>query len=168
MYANRKCLRKQRSNCLKTYIKNSQKAHHLNLPALRQLTAELAGALEAADPDTVWREVTLLLTDDAGITQTNREFFGKDRPTDVISFRYEPVPGEAGATGDLVVNVECAVREGPHHDGPDKELALYIAHGFNHLSGAGDDTPQSRAAMRRTEMRRLAELQPQIRNLILG
>lgn len=132
------------------------------------MTAKLADALEAAGPDTVWHEVTLLLTDNEGITQYNREFFGKDRPTDVISFRSEPVPGETGATGDLIVNVERAVQEGPNHDGIHAELALYIAHGFNHLSGADDNTPAKRTAMRRTEMRRLAELQPEIRNLILG
>ena len=109
-----------------------------------------------------------MLTDDAGITQYNREFFGKDRATDVISFRSEPVPGEEGASSDLIVNVERAIQEGPNHDGVDAELALYIAHGFNHLSGADDNTPAKRAAMRRTEMRRLAELQPEIKNLIVG
>jgi probable rRNA maturation factor len=152
---------------MKTALINRQK-RRINLPAIRRLTAELAVALEAADPETVWREVTLLLTDDAGITQYNREFFGKDRPTDVISFRGDSIPGEDGATGDLIVNVECAVREGPQHGGMNEELALYIAHGFNHLSGADDNTPRKRAAMRRTEMRRLAELQPEIRSLILS
>jgi probable rRNA maturation factor len=152
---------------MKTVIQNKQTTHRINLPALRRLTADLARRLETADPDTVWDEVTLLLTDDAGITQTNREFFGKDRPTDVISFRCEPVPGEDGATGDLVVNVERAVQEGPKHDGIHAELALYIAHGFDHLSGAEDDTPARRAAMRRTEIGWLADLQPQLNPLIL-
>lgn len=138
------------------------------MPAIRRLTDKLAALLEAADADTAWQEVTLLLTDDAGITQYNREFFGKDHPTDVISFRGEPVPGEDGTTGDLIVNVECAVREGPQHDGINSEMALYIAHGFDHLSGANDDTPARRAAMRRTEMRWLAELQTEIKNLILS
>jgi probable rRNA maturation factor len=152
---------------LKTCVKNIQKKQTVNLPAIRKLTAELARQLEAADSDTVWQEVTLVLTDDAGITDYNRRFFGKDRPTDVISFRSEPVPGEEGAAGDLIVNAECAVREGPHHDGIDAELALYIAHGFDHLSGADDNTPARRAAMRRTEMGWLAVLHPQIKNLIL-
>jgi probable rRNA maturation factor len=152
---------------MKTVLINRQK-RRLSLPAIRRLTAKLAAALAAADPDTVWQEVTLLLTDDSGITQYNREFFGKDRATDVISFRSEPVPGEDGVTGDLIVNVERAVQEGPNHDGISAELALYIAHGFNHLSGADDNTPAKRAAMRRTEMRRLAELQPEIKNLIVG
>lgn len=109
-----------------------------------------------------------MLTDDEGITRSNREFFGKDRPTDVISFRYDPIPGEEpAATGDLLVNVECAVREGAVRDGAAAELALYIAHGFDHLSGADDDTPARRAAMRRTEKRWLAALQSEIKNLIL-
>ena len=152
---------------MKTALINRQK-RRINLPAIRRLTAELAAILESADPDTVWQEVTLLLTADAGITQYNREFFGKDRPTDVISFRCEPVPGEQGATGDLIVNVQRAVQEGPEHGGADAELALYIAHGFNHLSGADDNTPRKRAAMRRTELRRLAGLKTETAKLILS
>ncbi len=150
---------------MKTALINRQK-RRINLPAIRRLTAKLAAALEAVGPEIVWQEVALLLTDDVGITQYNREFFGKDSPTDVISFRGDPIPGEEGDTGDLIVNVECAVREGLQHDGINAELALYIAHGFNHLSGADDDTPARRAAMRRTELHWLAELQPEIKNLI--
>ncbi len=152
---------------MKTFIRNNQKKVHTNHPAIRQLAAELAKKLEAADSGTVWQEVTLLLTDDDGITQPNREFFGKNRPTDVISFRYEPVPGEEeGATGDLIINVECAVREGSGREGADAELALYIAHGFDHLSGAEDNTPQKQAAMRRTETRWLKSLETETQPLI--
>jgi probable rRNA maturation factor len=151
---------------MKTVLINRQK-YRINLPAIRRLAAKLAAALESTDPETVWQEVTLLLTDDAGITQYNREFFGKDRMTDVISFRGEPIPGEEGTSGDLIVNVECAVREGSQHDGIDAELALYIAHGFNHLSGADDNTPAKRAAMRRTELQRLKELKSEITCLIV-
>jgi rRNA maturation RNase YbeY len=152
---------------MKTALINRQK-RRINLLAIRQLTAKLARLLEDADPNTVWEEVSLLLTDDEGITQHNREFFGKDRPTDVISFRCEAIPGEDGATGDLIVNVERAVQEGPNHGGINAELALYIAHGFDHLSGAEDDTPANRAAMRRTEMRGLTKLQSEIQQLKLG
>ena len=153
---------------LKAFIQNNQSTIQLNLPAIETLADKLLACLVAADSETAWGEVSVVLTDDEVITQTNREFLGKDRPTDVISFRYDPVPGEDNkATGDLIVNVECALREGPAHDGPDAELALYIAHGFDHLSGADDDTPQKRAAMRRTEKRWLAELKSEIKNLIV-
>ncbi|HKL22039.1 MAG TPA: rRNA maturation RNase YbeY [Tichowtungia sp.] len=153
---------------MKTTVVNHQTRVRINMPAVKALTAELSHRLVAADRATVWGDLSVVLTDDGGITQPNREFFGKNRPTDVISFRYDPVPGEAEqAAGDLIVNAECALREGPAHDGPDAELALYIAHGLNHLSGADDDTPQKRAAMRRTETRWLAELQTGIKNLII-
>jgi probable rRNA maturation factor len=153
---------------MNTCVLNHQNTVKLNLSALETLAEKLAERLAQADPGTDWGEISVVLTDDEGITGPNREFFGKNRPTDVISFRYDQVPGEAaGATGDLIVNVECALREGPSHDGPGAELALYIAHGFDHLSGADDDTPQKRAAMRRTETRWLAALQSEIKNLIL-
>ena len=101
----------------------------------------------------------MVLTDDEGITQPNRDYFGKDRPTDVISFRYDPVPGEtAGFSGDLIINVDRAVQIGPEQNGADYELALYIAHGFDHLSGAEDDTPAKKKAMLATETAWLEEI----------
>lgn len=139
---------------MKTHLNNLQTQARLNLPMLQRLSNTLADCLAAADPDTVWGDITVSLTDDAGILPTNREFFGKDRPTDVITFRYDPIPGEEPAvSGDLIVNVECALREGRSREGINFELALYIAHGFDHLSGADDNTPARRAAMRRTEMK---------------
>ena len=99
-----------------------------------------------------------MLTDDAGIIPANTEYFGKERPTDVISFRYDPIPGENEAfSGDLIINVDRAVEVGPGHHGADYELALYLAHGFDHLSGAEDDTPEKKAAMLATETAWLAE-----------
>lgn len=100
----------------------------------------------------MWGEVSVVLVDDDDITQTNREYFAKDRPTDVISFRYDPIPGEDDEwTGDLVVNVDRAMQEGTARGDADYELALYIAHGFDHLAGAEDDTPEKRKKMRVTE-----------------
>ena len=119
---------------------------------LQRLTDWLGNRLETNTAPEPWAEVSVVLVDDPGITQTNREYFGKDRPTDVISFRYDPVPGEDPAfSGDLLVNVDRAVLVGPQQNGIDFELALYIAHGFNHLSGADDDTPEKRKKMRSVE-----------------
>jgi probable rRNA maturation factor len=121
------------------------------------LTDWLGTRLEAMTAPDEWDEVSVVLTDDDGITQTNREYFNKNRPTDVISFRYDPIPGEEGFGGDLLINVDRAIQEGPHHEGIDYELALYIAHGFDHLSGAEDDTDEKRTAMRTTETTWLQE-----------
>ena len=136
----------------------NQQPHPLQLDKIQTLTDWLALKLEAETAPAAWNEVCLVLVDDDGITQTNREYFDKDRPTDVISFRYDPIPGEEdGLTGDLIVNVDRAIQVGPEHEGTNYELALYIAHGFDHLTGAEDDTPEKKAAMLKTETTWLEE-----------
>ena len=109
-------------------------------------------------PERAIDELSLVLTDDAGISQINRQYLGRQEPTDVISFRYSSLPGEDGATAEIFVNVERAVLVAPRHGGnPDRELALYIAHGCDHLTGEDDDTPAKRLRMRRRELRWLRE-----------
>ena len=137
---------------MKTTVVNRQKNHPIRPQELQRLTDWLGGKLAARTAPAHWGEISIMLVDDEGITQTNREYFGKNRPTDVISFRYEPVPGEASEfSGDLLVNVDRAMSEGTARGNIDRELALYIAHGFDHLSGAEDDTPEKRKKMRATE-----------------
>ena len=143
---------------MKTSILNQQKNHPIQMQQLKRLTDWLGRKLESATAPDRWSEVCIVLVDNEGITQTNREYFGKNRPTDVISFRYDPVPGENTAwSGDLIVNVDRAMQVGPEHKGIDYELALYVAHGFDHLTGAEDDTDAKRKKMRSTETAWLCE-----------
>jgi rRNA maturation RNase YbeY len=137
---------------MKTTLLNHQTNHLIHQQHLQKLTDFLGGKLKAKTAPGSWGEVSVVLVDDEGITQTNREYFGKNRPTDVISFRYDPIPGEDDEwSGDLIVNVDRAVLEGTARGKLDYELALYIAHGFDHLSGAEDDTPEKQKKMRATE-----------------
>lgn len=98
-----------------------------------------------------WEEITLMFLDDSAMIHANQTAFGRDYATDVISYRYDPIPGElqAPAGGDVLVNVQRALERRPAD--PDRELALYIAHGLHHLTGARDDTPERRRAMRARE-----------------
>ena len=137
---------------MKTNVINQQKNHPIQIQKLYRLTDWLGEKLAKKTAPAVWSEVSVILIDDDGITQTNHEYFGKNRPTDVISFRYDPIPGEANAlTGDLIINVDRAVQEGGRRGEIHYELALYIAHGFDHLSGAEDNTPEKHKKMRATE-----------------
>jgi probable rRNA maturation factor len=112
----------------------------------------LAARLEERTPGVSWRRLSLVLTGDEEIRALNHRWFGKDRVTDVISFRHPAFPGEeTGDEGELVVNLEQALHEGNLRDGPDRELALYLAHGCDHLSGAEDNTPARKRAMLRRE-----------------
>lgn len=109
-------------------------------------------------------ELTLVLTDDAGICDVHDRCFGDNTTTDVISLNYEAIPGDAGgASGEIFVNTECAARNARHADTDaeksrgrwtaSRELALYVAHGCDHLGGGTDETDITRARMRQRELR---------------
>ena len=143
-------------------IHNAQRRAKLDLAALkrlaRALSAQARARLAGAPP---WQEVTIHLLDDAGIAPVNAAIMAHGGATDVITQRYEPVPGEPdGLIGELFLNVERAARVAPRRAGwcADRELALYLAHGFDHLTGADDHTPAERTRMRRREMAWLKRL----------
>ncbi len=114
--------------------------------------------VNALDPDTPWGHLSLIITDHAGMTKIHKASFGSAQTTDVISFAYPPTsPMDEDATGEVIVNAEQAQEQGARYDGPARELALYIAHGCQHLTGADDSTPALKQRMRRVENRWLAE-----------
>jgi len=70
----------------------------------------------------------------------------------VVSQAYPAVPGACPATAERGVNPEGAQPEGRRRPGgAARELALYLAHGLDHLAGRDDDAPARRRAMRRRE-----------------
>jgi len=143
-------------------LHNAQRRFKLDTAALKRLAAAFADLAQALVPDEpAWQEVTIHLLDDAGIAPVNEAIMAHDGATDVITQRYEPCPGEPdGLIGELFVNVERAALVGPRRAAwsADRELALYLAHGFDHLTGADDGTPAERARMRRRELAWLKRL----------
>ena len=108
-----------------------------------------------------FRAVTVILQDDAFSAEVHEAINGAEGPTDVITQRYDAMPGEAeGVYGELYVNVDQALRVAPKRRGwsPTKELLLYVAHGMDHLSGADDLKPRDYDRMRRRELNWLKEL----------
>ena len=113
-----------------------------------------------------WGEITLTLVDHATMREANTDFFEKTETTDVISATYNPIPGADGRhAADIIVNAEMAISEGTKRPrtrsglpwGITGELALYIAHGCDHLLGGEDHAPKERQAMRRRELRWLQQ-----------
>ncbi len=103
-------------------------------------------------------EISVIFLDDRGMRTLNRRFSQRDETTDVLSFRYLPQAGiSGGTTGECVVNAERAFQLGKRHGGVARELALYIAHACDHLTGADDADDRQRRRMRRRELRWLRE-----------
>ena len=102
-----------------------------------------------------FRAVAIILQDDAFSAEVHLAINGAEGATDVITQRYDAMPGEAeGVYGELYVNTDQALRVAPKRRGwsPAKELLLYVAHGMDHLSGADDLKPRDYDRMRRREL----------------
>ena len=93
------------------------------------------------------REVTVLLLDDEGIRAYNKEYLGRDRPTNVIAFAMRE--GDFGdlnpdILGDIMISVETAQREAAHAEIPFTEMIDYLMiHGLLHLLGYDHETDRS-------------------------
>ena len=143
---------------------------------MSRLVEDFARRLQHLDRRAAWSELSLVLVGHAGMRKINGSIMGRNAVTDVISLRYDPIPGAEGANGDVIVNVALAVAEAsgttatglrkPERWDAACELALYIAHGCDHLAGAKDEHPADRRRMRRRELRWVR--QAQARGLLAG
>ena len=107
-----------------------------------------------------FREVTVILQNDAESDEVHRGIMNVEGATDVITQGYEAMPPEPeGIYGELYVNIDQAFRAAPKRRGwsAAKELLLYVAHGMDHLSGADDHAPEDYDRMRARELRWLRD-----------
>lgn len=112
-------------------------------------------------------EVNLLLTDNEGIQEFNKETRNIDAPTDVLSYpnvEYD-VPGnfdiaeeqEAGCfnpdsgeliLGDIIISVDKVIAQANEYGhSPKREFAFLVAHSMLHLSGYDHMTPEEEQEM---------------------
>lgn len=97
--------------------------------------------------------VTVLLTTDEAIRKLNRQFRGKNKATDVLSF---PVAGPAAAefAGDLAISVPTALRQASDRGHALRvELKILMLHGLLHLAGYDHETDAGRMARRERLLR---------------
>jgi rRNA maturation RNase YbeY len=145
---------------MKIKINNSQNSSQVNLNRIKVLITRLIKRTNRLDKQTRWGDIEVTLTDDARIAEVKKQVFDRSEITDVIALRYDPMPGiDELTSGEIFVNVQRAAGCTLHRNGwsPSKELALYLAHGCDHLAGASDDSPAEYNRMRRRELRWLRE-----------
>lgn len=93
-------------------------------------------------------DVTLAFAADEAVKPLNRDFRGKDKPTNVLSF-----PGVSGG-GDVIFGFETIAREAEEQGKPLRNHAAHlIAHGILHLMGYDHMTPGAAKRMERLERR---------------
>lgn len=99
------------------------------LPSEAEFSRWITEALkDLRDEDT---ELTVRIVDEAEGQELNREYRGKDYPTNVLSFPFEAPPGiDLPLLGDLVICAQVVAREAKEQNKP-------LAHHWAHLTVHG-------------------------------
>ncbi|MCG5243987.1 rRNA maturation RNase YbeY [Azospirillum doebereinerae] len=122
--------------------------------------ATLAAIYDAEDGPA---ELSVVLADDALVQQLNRDYRGKDKPTNVLSFALteaeepEPEEGVPVLLGDVILAFETVRREAAEQNkSPDDHLTHLVVHGVLHLLGYDHETDDEAEEMEALETRLLA------------
>lgn len=103
-------------------------------------------------------EVTVLLTTDTAIRRLNRQFRGKNKATDVLSFPAEGIGAEEMA-GDLAISVPTARKQAIEQGHSlSTEIKVLILHGLLHLAGYDHEADAGKMARRERLLRAKLEL----------
>ncbi len=124
------------------------------LPAQADFERWAGAALE----DEPRRGLVIRLVDEAESRQLNRDYRGRDKPTNVLSFLFEAPPGVPSEhLGDLVICAPVVAREALEQGkSPAHHWAHMVVHGVLHLRGYDHLEPADAEAMEARERRILA------------
>jgi len=127
-------------------VLNRQRRRRIDAVRLRRVLRGAARALRARG------EVSLVLAGDRLVHRLNRDYRGKDRPTDVLSF-----PGAGGdeGLGDVVISVPTAERNARRLGRTlPEELDVLALHGFLHVLGHDHETDEGQMDRLERRLRR--------------
>lgn len=116
------------------------------MPDILERAAKIA-LLQQSAPDV---DLTLVLTGDTQIQVLDRDFLGKDAPTDVLSFPACETDPETGRRylGDIIISVPRAEAQSiAAGHSLEAELSLLVVHGVLHLLGHDHAGAEEKARM---------------------
>jgi probable rRNA maturation factor len=126
-------------------------------PDLLERAARATLDLSAA-PDA---DLTLVLTGDEQIRALNRDFLGRDAPTDVLAFPSEETDPQTGRRylGDVILSLQRAREQAAARGHTlEAEASLLVVHGVLHLLGHDHAEAQEKARMWAAQAQVLASL----------
>ncbi len=116
------------------------------------------------NPISAFGEITIVFAGDGVMAQVHFDAMGIEGSADVVTIPYAATP-MASASAEIYVNVDLACERGVDRSelelissetsgdwSPEHELALYVAHGLDHLAGGDDSTPEGFKEMREREI----------------
>lgn len=106
--------------------------------------------------------ISILLTDNKNIQTVNRDFRGKDSPTDVISFAYHETEdfdiGPYDTLGDIIISLERVKEQSKEYNHSfEREFYYVLTHGILHILGYDHIEEEDKKIMRKREEEILTE-----------
>lgn len=118
-------------------------------------TVRRAAEAAMADQKIRGEEVAIMLADDARVRGMNRDYRGKDKPTNVLSFPSE----DEGYLGDIILAYETVAREAQEQGKTLKaHLTHLVVHGVLHLVGFDHEIEAEAEEMEAREVRILKRM----------
>jgi len=105
-------------------------------------------------------EINVEITDNLNIQKLNKEFRGKDSPTDVLSFPMGDINPENGLMilGDIVISAEKAKEQSEElNQSFERELMFLAMHGTLHLLGYDHELSEKDDMIMREKQREIME-----------
>ena len=118
----------------RVWVANRQRSLVVDRERIRDVAVFVLDAVGVRDA-----ELSVVLVSDRGIRKLNRDYLGRNRPTDVLAFSQRE--GEGGDLhpsflGDVVISVETASAEADQRGSSlNQELNTLLVHGILHLLG---------------------------------
>jgi probable rRNA maturation factor len=124
----------------------------LAIPSSRALARFLSQARSALG---LRGDVSVLITTDREIRRLNRQYRGKNKATDVLSFPADPiVKKQEKIDGDIAISVHTASRQAAEQGHAlATELRVLILHGLLHLAGFDHEIDDGRMERRERQLR---------------
>ncbi len=147
-------------------IKNGQRKIKVDTVKLKRDASILLDALNYADFD-----LGILLTSNKTMQKYNRDYRGKDKPTDILSFSYhpdlkagdriEPKTDEDKNLGDLIIAPEYVTQEAKKLGVTfEQRMERLLVHGICHLLGYDHELDADYKVMLKKEMALLKKITP--------
>lgn len=112
-------------------------------------------------------ELGLVITSQERVRQLNKQYRGKDVPTDVLAFYMTSAAGETFVVppdrvrhlGEVIISYpQVVIQAEEQHHSVERELAILIIHGVLHLLGYDHEEPGQGREMREREKEILSQV----------
>ena len=132
---------------MKIQIENRQARFKIDKRKIRGTVAMIFKILDCAD-----REISIVFTDDETIRELNKQYLGRDKTTNVISFPLQE--GEYAninplLLGDVVISIDTAQKDARKGNlRPEEEIDFLLIHGILHLLGYNHEGTSRKEALK--------------------